>query len=794
VNHDVQPTANPHDGRPLTKPSSNSTRLRTRQPARRLVIGLTGTLALLGAGAGTSVAATSANGAQRGSIVLSGSPGVPVANPNTGTVYVPIQCKTSFCSTPAAGRVVDVINAARCNANVVEGCRVVAKVTVGKSPLAAVIDEHTDTIYVVNGSGSVSVVNGNRCNARLTSGCKRAVATVKTGGFPVAGAFDPKTRTLYAASPAGQVFVINVANCNAITTRGCRQRVRKVKDSGDPQAIDVDLATDTVYAANAGPTGNGDTVSVIDGATCNGTHTSGCGRTPRTIKVGGNPFWDAVDQATNTVYVANFNDGTVSVINGARCNAKVSSGCKRTAPAVTTGAGAGFVAIDSALHTAFVLNGTDDTLSAIDTRRCKGTSTGGCPRLAPAQQPGSNLATGYAQFPTQFALIPRTGSAYMVNVGGSDVLAIVDVRHCDAVNTSACRVNAASVPDHEYLAAIDPATNTIYASNLNLPQIDVLNGATCHSHDLSGCAPVGEIRIGHADAGVGAIDDANRTLYAADGTAGTISLVNTTTCNATDTASCSARPPTITLGPSPGIPVLNPATQTLYTVVGKNGNQVSALDAATCNAQTVAGCGQTPGVVTVGPFTSQLAVSAATDTIYAPSAGQSFSGDTVAVIDGATCSGTDHSGCGQPPATVTVGLGPDGAAVDDLTHTLYVANNANGDFAGTVSVINTATCNGADMAGCAGHMPTVPVGRSSRLVAVDTSTNRIYITNYSSASVSVIDGTTCNAEATSGCAQPAPQQAVGSQPNGLAVNDSTNTVYALTQLGPGATSIFGGAR
>ena len=49
-------------------------------------------------------------------------------------------------------------------------------------------------------------------------------------------------------------------------------------------------------------------------------------------------------------------------------------------------------------------------------------------------------------------------------------------------------------------------------------------------------------------------------------------------------------------------------------------------------------------------------------------------------------------------------------AVDDLTHTLYVANNANGDFAGTVSVINTATCNGADMAGCAGHMPTVPVG------------------------------------------------------------------------------------
>jgi DNA-binding beta-propeller fold protein YncE len=775
------------------KPPSNPTRLRTQPSARLLAIVLTGALALLGAGAGTSGAATGANGAQRASIVLSGSPGVPVANPHTDTVYVPIQCKASFCSTPAAGRVVDVINAARCNTNVLTGCRVVAKLTVGKSPLAAVLDAHTDTIYVVNGSGSVSVVNGRRCNARVTSGCKRAIATIKTGGFPVAATLDPRTHTLYVASPAGAVFVINVASCDAITTTGCRQRVRKVKDSGDPDAVDVDVATDTVYAADAGPTGNGDTVSVIDGASCNGSDGSGCSRRPHTIKVGSNPFWVTVDQATNTVYVANFNDGTVSVINGARCNATVRSSCRRTARAVTTGAGAGSVAIDSALHTAFVLNGSDDTLSAINTRRCKGTSTAGCPKLAPAQQAGSNRARGFAQFPTQFALIPRTGSAYMVNAGGSDVLAIADVRHCDAIDKSACRVNAPSVPDHEYLAAIDPATDTIYASNLNVPQIDVLNGATCDAHTRSGCAPVAHIPIEHADANVGAIDAANHTLYAADGSAGTISLVNTATCNAAETSSCVARPPTISLGPSPGSPVLNPTTQTLYTVVGKNGNRVAVLDAATCNAQTTVGCGQIPALVTVGAFTNQLAVSAATDTIYAPSAGQSFSGHTVAVINGATCNGTSHSGCDRLAATVTVGLGPDGAAVDDLTHTLYVANNANGDFPGTVSVINTATCNRADTAGCRGHMTTVPVGRSSRLVAVDTSTNRIYVTNYSSASVSVIDGSTCNAEATSGCAQAAPQQAVGSQPNGLAVNDSTNTVYALTQLGPGATSIFGGS-
>jgi DNA-binding beta-propeller fold protein YncE len=774
------------------KPSSNPTRLRTRRPARLLAAALTIALALLGAGAGTSAASAGA-GAQRGSVVLDGSPGVPVANPNTNTVYVPIQCKASFCSTPAAGRVVDVINAARCNASVVAGCRVLARVAVGKSPLDAVLDVQTDTIYVVNGSGSVSVVNGARCNAMDTRGCTRAVAMIKTGGFTVAGALDPRTHTLYTASIKGGVFVIDVARCNATTTTGCRQRVRKVKDTGDPAAVGVDLATDTVYAANDGPTGNGDTVSVIDGASCNGTDGHGCGRPPRTIKVGTNPQWVTVDEATDTIYVPNFNDGTVSVINGARCNAKVISGCRHTPRAVTTGAGAGFVAIDQGVHTAFVLNDGDDTLSAIDTERCKGSSTAGCPKLAPAQQAGSNQDPGYSQAPTQFALIPSTGSAYILNEGGSDVLAILNVRHCDAVDSSGCRVNALTVADHEYLATIDPATDTIYASNLNLPQIDVLNGATCDAHHLSGCAPVAHIPIADPRASAGAIDDANHTLYAADGTAGTISVINTATCNAGDTSGCSTRPPTIPLAMNHDTPVLNPTTQTLYTVVGNTGNHVAVLNTATCNAQTTSGCAQTPALLTVGPYTQQLAVSVATDTIYAPSGGPSFSGDTVAVINGATCNATDHSGCGQHATTVTVGLGPSSAAVNDLTHTLYVANNADGDHPGTVSVINTATCNGADSAGCGGHHPSIPVGRSSRLAAVDASTDRIYVTNYSSATVSIIDGSTCNSTATSGCAQPAPQQAVGSQPSGLVVNDSTNTVYALTQLGAGAMSIFAGA-
>ena len=195
-----------------------------------------GVLALAGAYPASSMAAAGTKSAQRGSVRLSGSPGVPVANPQTNTVYVPIQCRASFCSTPAAGRVVDVINAARCNAKIVSGCRVLATVAVGKNPLDAVLDPSTDTIYVVNCGGSVSVLNGARCNATVTRGCTRAIATVTTGGgFTVAGAIDPVTRTLYVASLKGDVFAINIARCNAATTSGCRQPVKKITDRGDPR-------------------------------------------------------------------------------------------------------------------------------------------------------------------------------------------------------------------------------------------------------------------------------------------------------------------------------------------------------------------------------------------------------------------------------------------------------------------------------------------------------------------------------------------------------------------------------
>jgi DNA-binding beta-propeller fold protein YncE len=296
-------------------------------------------------------------------------------------------------------------------------------------------------------------------------------------------------------------------------------------------------------------------------------------------------------------------------------------------------------------------------------------------------------------------------------------------------------------------------------------------------------------------ASVGAIDEATHTLYASDESpSGTVAVINTATCNATSTSGCAQHPPMIKIGAFPGPPAVNPVTHTMYVAYGNAGNKVAVVNAATCNATDTSGCGQAPAVVNIGTGTFILAVSAATDTIYGPASGAHYTGDTVAVINGATCNGTDHTGCRHLAATATVGAGPVGAAVTDRTHTLYVANNANGDSPGTVSVINTATCNGTVTTGCGGPFPTAATGPSPQLIAADTSTGTLYVTDASSASVTVLNGSQCNAAFTGGCGNATREQAVGSGPFGLAVNPATSTVYVANGYLPGSMSIFAATR
>ncbi len=104
-------------------------------------------------------------------------------------------------------------------------------------------------------------------------------------------------------------------------------------------------------------------------------------------------------------------------------------------------------------------------------------------------------------------------------------------------------------------------------------------------------------------------------------------------------------------------------------------------------------------------------------------------------------------------ATVPTGTSPYAIAANAVTNQIYVANYGSN----TVTVIDGATNNPT----------TVGVGTNPQAVAVNSTTNKIYVANYGSNTVTVIDGWT-NDTATVN---------VGVNPQAIAINPATNKIY-----------------
>jgi DNA-binding beta-propeller fold protein YncE len=66
---------------------------------------------------------------------------------------------------------------------------------------------------------------------------------------------------------------------------------------------------------------------VINGATCNARVHTGCSQQAGVALVGASPRRVAVDELTNTVYVTNAGSNSVTVLNGHTCNGRVRTGC-----------------------------------------------------------------------------------------------------------------------------------------------------------------------------------------------------------------------------------------------------------------------------------------------------------------------------------------------------------------------------------------------------------------------------------------------------------------------------------
>jgi YVTN family beta-propeller protein len=304
-------------------------------------------------------------------------------------------------------------------------------------------------------------------------------------------------------------------------------------------------------------------------------------------------------------------------------------------------------------------------------------------------------------YPIGVAVNPVTKKVYVTNEF-SNTLSVISGLTDSVANTI-------TVGNFPYGVSVNPFNDRIYVTNRGSNTISVIDGPT--NTKLS------NVVVGNSPVGIG-VNPSSNWIYVANINSGTVSVIDGITNKVTDT---------IPVGKAPYGVAVNPITNKIY-VTNIESNTVSVIDGKTNKVYST---------ITVGK--SPVGVSADTrrDVIYVTN----HSSNTVSVIDGRTS---------KVSATITVGKRPVGVSTNPVTSKVYVTNIQSS----TVSVIDGITNkvkstiivnptlrrpqeNGDPVL----NMPILasfPLIAS--LVAVNSVSNLIYVTNTGSDIVSIIDG------------------------------------------------------
>ena len=329
--------------------------------------------------------------------------------------------------------------------------------------------------------------------------------------------------------------------------------------------------------------------------------------------------------------------------------------------------------------------------------------------------------------------------------------------------------------------ALDAATHTIYVGNGTSAALSMIDSRTCNARRTRGCRHHRSAPTGGIDPVGIALDRTNGTVYVVNAF-GSLAVVDARSCNASTTAGCRPHPVTVPLGVRPQFLVVDARTHTIY-VANVGSNTISVVDGRRCNARTTAGCRRPDVEIPLGPEPFTLALNEDTDSLYVAALGA----PTVSILDVRDCRAAELRGCLAPPVTIDVGETPGGIAINRRTNTVYVTGQVSND----VSVIDGATCNARVTRGCRRRAPRFAAGAGARGIAVNERTNTVYVTNTAANTVTVADGSACNARVHRGCRRRAAASPVGTSPRRVAVDEATDTVY-VTNAGSNSVSVIDG--
>ena len=283
-----------------------------------------------------------------------------------------------------------------------------------------------------------------------------------------------------------------------------------------------------------------------------------------TVSVGNGPYTVAVNPSTNTVYVPNFSDGNVSVINGSTNDVTTT---------VSVGNGAGSVAVNPSTNTVYVTNASDNTVSVIDGSTNEVTAT-----------------VSVGNYPFAVAVNPSTNTVYVTNANDNTV-SVID----GSTNEVTATVSVGSGP---FGVAVNPSTNTVYVANCYDNSVSVINGST---NKVTATVSVGTCARGVA------VNPSTNTVYVANASDNTVSVIDGLTNEVTATVS---------VGIYPSAVAVNPSTNTVYvanTNADPNDNAMSVIDGSTNKVTSTIAVGSSPSGVAVNPSTNTVYVDNPTD-------------------------------------------------------------------------------------------------------------------------------------------------------------------------------------
>ena len=328
---------------------------------------------------------------------------------------------------------------------------------------------------------------------------------------------------------------------------------------------------------------------------------------------------------------------------------------------------------------------------------------GGQTIISSSSRAGTVGQSGVAvdSYPIGVAVNPVTKNVYVTNEF-SNTVSVIDGITQRVTDT----ITVGSFP---YGVAVNPFNDRIYITNRGSNTVTVIDSPT--NTKLS------NIPVGNSPVGI-AVNPSSNWIYVTNINSGTVSVIDGITNKVTDT---------IPVGKAPYGVTINPLTNKIY-VTNIQSSTVSVIDGSINKVITTIPVGKSPVGVSINTISNMVYVT-------------NHVSNTVSVIDGKT---------NEVSATIAVGKSPVGVSVNPVTNKIYVTNIQSS----TVSVIdgrvnkitNSITVNPSlrRVEGTGDPVLNMPILTQfpliASLVAVNSISNMVYVTNTGSDTLSIIDG------------------------------------------------------